>query len=100
MFWGKRQFKGAEYGPYQDRLGDLQLANASRHREFMMVSTKVKAGLSDYYVGVPSKELMALFDGFEPVGEGELPKVVDSLVLADMDAFKESFKFRHELRRS
>jgi hypothetical protein len=68
--------------------------------EFMIVSTKVKAGLSDYYVGVPSKELMALFDGFEPVGEGELPKVVDSLVLADMDAFKERFKFRHELRRS
>jgi len=100
MFWGKRQFKAADYGPYQDRLGDLQLANASRHREFMMVSTKVKANLSEYYVGVPAKELMVLFDGFEPVAEGDLPKVVDSLVVADMDAFRERFKFRHELRRS
>ena len=100
MIWGKRQFKWAEYGPYQDRLGDLQLANASRPREFMMVSTKVKAGVSDIFLGVPSKELMVLFDGFEPVAEGEVPKVVDSLILADMSAFRERFKFRHELRQS
>jgi hypothetical protein len=100
MFWGKRQFKWAEYGPYQDRLGDLQMANAERHREFMMVSTKVNAGVNDIYVGVPSNELLVLFDGFEPVAEGALPKVVDSLLLADMNAFKERFKFRHEVPRS
>lgn len=100
MFWGKRQFKWADYGPYQDRLGDLQMANASLYREFMMFATEVKAGVNDIYVGLPSRELMALFDGFEPVAQSDLPTVVDTLLLADMHAFRERFKFKHEMQRS
>ncbi|HEY3029183.1 MAG TPA: hypothetical protein VGJ68_03260, partial [Bradyrhizobium sp.] len=67
MIWGKRQFQWAEYAPYQDRLEKLQMANATRYREFMMFAIEEKVGLQDIYVGVPTKELMAVFDGFEPV---------------------------------
>lgn len=80
MFWAKRQFKWADYAPYQDRLGNLIMQNPTRYREFMMFSVEKKAGLADIYVGVPTKEFMALFDRFEPVSEDAVPKVVDSLL--------------------
>jgi hypothetical protein len=100
MIWGKRSFQWADYAPYQDRLGDLLMKNPTRYREFMMFSVEQKAGLADIYVGVPAEEFMLLFDGFEHVGEDALPKVVDSLLVADANAFAERFEFRHNLRRS
>jgi hypothetical protein len=101
MIWGKRRFQWAEYAPYQDRLGDLQLANATRHREFMMFAIEEKVGLQDIYVGVPTRGLMAVFDGFEPVSEAALPRVVTSLLLADVNAFKDAgFEFKHNKRSS
>jgi hypothetical protein len=45
----------------------------------MMFAIKGKAGFQDIFIGVPTKELMAMFDRFEPVNEAGLPKVVDSL---------------------
>jgi hypothetical protein len=98
MIWGKRRFQWADYAPYQDRLEKLQMANATRYREFMMFAIQEKVGLQDIYVGVPTNELMAVFDGFEPVSEAALPKVVDSLLLADVNAFKLRFEFRHNKR--
>jgi hypothetical protein len=78
MIWGKRRFRFAEYSPYFDRMEKLILANAALYREFIMVSVKTeKVGESDIYVGVPSKPFMAGFDGFSPVEETELPKVID-----------------------
>ncbi len=99
MIWGKRQFQWADYAPYQDRLGDLIMKNPTQYREFMMFSIEQKVGLSDVYVGVPIKEYMALFDGFEPVSEDALPKVVDTLLVADANAFAERFEFRHNQRK-
>jgi hypothetical protein len=99
MIWGKRRFQWAEYAPYQDRLEKLQMANASRYREFIMFAIKEKAGFQNIYVGVPTKELMVVFDGFEPESEAGLPKVVDTLLLADVNAFKDAgFEFRHNKR--
>jgi hypothetical protein len=99
MIWGKRRFAWAEYARYQDLLGELQLKNATRYREFIMFAIEHKVGDQDIYEGVPSKEFMALFDGFEPVSEATLPKVVDSLLLADVNAFKDTgFEFRHNKR--
>ena len=70
MVWGKRRFAFADYKPYFDRLEKLLMANAQRYAQFIMVSTKVDARESDYYVGVPDNALLALFDGFEPVEIG------------------------------
>lgn len=97
MYWAKRQFDWADYGPYQDRLEALQMAHPTRCSEFMMFSTKVTTATSEYYVGVPTRELLAGFDGFAPVDEGHLPKVVDCLNMGDQNAFAERFTFRHDL---
>jgi hypothetical protein len=99
MFWAKRQFQWADYAPYQDRLGDLLMKNPTRYREFMMFSVEQSAGVGDVYVGVPAKEFMVLFGGFEPVSEEALPKVVDSLLVADANAFAERFEFKHNQKR-
>jgi hypothetical protein len=99
LFWGKREFRWADYAPYQDRLGKLLMATPSRYREFMMFSVEKSVGVSDVYVGVPLQELMSLFDGFDPVEETNLPKVVDSLSVADANAFGERFEFRHNQKR-
>jgi hypothetical protein len=95
MIWAKRRFQWADYAPYQDRLEKLLMANPTRYREFMMFSVEASGGEGDVYVGVPTKEFIALFDGFEPVREAALPKVVDALLIADANAFKERFEFRH-----
>jgi len=51
---------------------------------------------STYWVGVPSEALFALFDGFEQVQEADLPKEVNTLLVAD--ATKEPFASRFIMR--
>jgi hypothetical protein len=94
MFWAKRRFNYAEYAPYMERLEKLMMANPSQYEQFIMVSTYVKRpGLSEYYVGVPSEAFLALFDGFEPVAESDLPKVVDSVhITAAGEEFNKRFR--------
>jgi hypothetical protein len=99
MFWAKRRFEWADYAPYQDRIEKLLMSNATQYREFMMFSIEQKVGLSDVYVGVPAQAFLAVFDGFEPVAEQDLPKMVDSLLVADANAFKERFEFKHNKKR-
>jgi hypothetical protein len=82
-----------------DLLEKLQMVNAALYREFMMVSVKTsKFGTEDYYVGVPNKALLALFDGFDPVEEAELPKPIDTLHVADVTEFESRFQFAHNNR--
>ena len=100
MIWAQRRFAFAEYAPYQDRLEKLLMSNALLYRQFIMVCTDVagEPGVSDYYVGMPSEEFLADLDGFEQVSEHELPKLIDSLCVADAstDEFKSRFRFRHD----
>jgi hypothetical protein len=96
MFWAKRSFEFAAYAPYQDRLGELQMANPTMASQFIMVSTKTNARVSDYYLGVPLKAFLADFDGFSYVAEQELPKEIDTVLLADLasDEFNSRFQCR------
>jgi hypothetical protein len=97
MIWAKREFTWAEYGPYQDRLAELMLANAPQYREFMMVGVnKPDRSKGDYYVGLPSPAFLALFDGFEVVPESELPRQIDCILVADAttDEFRARFAMR------
>jgi N-acetylglutamate synthase-like GNAT family acetyltransferase len=97
MYWAKRQFAFADYAPYQSKLQTLLMANARRHREFMMVATDTKeAGVSTYFVGVPEKAFLAGFDGFTAIDEAELPKEIDTRFVADetSEEFKSRFRFR------
>lgn len=98
MIWAKRIFEGAAYAPYQDRLQQLLFANAAQYQEFIMVCTDTdRPGVSTYWVGVPTEALLAPFDGFERVQEADLPKEIDSLLLADAtkEPFTSRFKFKH-----
>jgi hypothetical protein len=56
-------------------------------------------GESDYYIGLPIKAFLAAFDGFEPVDEAAVPKVVDVFLLGDNNEFNRRFQFRHNLPR-
>ena len=103
MIWAKRRFAFADYSPYFDRFEKLLMSNAPLYRQFIMVSTKVDGddpGMSDVYIGVPSEIFLLGFDGFEPVAESDLPKVIDTLLIADAttDEFKSRFRFRHNER--
>jgi hypothetical protein len=96
MVWGKRRFSGIEYVPSFDLLEKLLMANAALHREFIMVSTKTSKPLvDDFFLGVPNKTFLALFDGFEEIEESDLPKRIDTLHIADAttDQFKSRFHF-------
>jgi hypothetical protein len=97
MNWVKRRFAYADYAPYMDHLTKLLFANPTLYREFIMVSTKVdNARDSDCYIGVPNKAFLIGFDGFESVEEHELPKEIDTVLVADQtkDPFTSRFRFR------
>jgi hypothetical protein len=97
MIWGKRRFAYADYAPYQDRMQQLVLAHPMLYQQFMMVSTKADGpGESMCYVGVPNETIMKEFDGFMPVPEAALPKVVNVVHFAD--ATTEEFTSRFELK--
>jgi len=96
--WAKRRFKYAEFAPYQDILGELQMANAKICGQFIMVSvdTKDEPGESEYYVGVPNKAFLMPFVGFQQIQESELPREIDTLLLADVasEEFQRRFTFK------
>jgi hypothetical protein len=97
MIWAKRRFTWAAYGPYQDRLGQLMLANAKLYPQFIMVGVNLPdRSRGDYYVGLPNPAFLAFFDGFQMVSEGELPKQIDCILVADTttDEFKSRFIMR------
>jgi hypothetical protein len=101
MVWGRRRFQYAEYKPYFERLEQLLLSHPSQYREFMMVGVNTDApGTTEIFVGVPSATLLAAFDGFDPLEESELPKVIDTVHIADTTKveFKSRFSFRHSQR--
>jgi hypothetical protein len=101
MRWAKRRFEGADYGPYFDLFEKLLMANPKFYRQFIMVSTKTdEPGVNDMWIGVPDPSFLAEFDGFEGVTESELPKEIDTLLIADAttDQFKTRFRFRRSFR--
>ncbi|SED39631.1 hypothetical protein SAMN05444161_3116 [Rhizobiales bacterium GAS191] len=98
MIWAKRRFAYADYSPYFDRLEKLLLADPRAYRQFIMVSTKTDdPGVSDYWIGVPDRTFLTGFDGFEIVGEGDLPKEIDALHIGDAttDVFNSRFQLPH-----
>jgi hypothetical protein len=104
MAWAKRRFAFADYGAYFDLFEKLVMANPLLHRQFIMVSVDVwgdKPGVGEYYVGVPSEAFLAGFDGFERVVESDLPKVIDTLHIADATTadFRSRFRFKTDDER-
>jgi hypothetical protein len=96
MVWGKRAFSNADFGRYHERLLKLLYANPASYREFMMVSTKTEdPTLRMYYVGVPLEKFTIAFDEFEYVPDEELPRVIDTVIVADVESKEFITRFRH-----
>ena len=101
MIWAKRNFEFADYGPYLDRLGVLQMSNPTLHDQFIMVSTTINPRSSVYYLGLPKDVYLLGFDRFQIIPESELPKEIDTVHLADQasDEFIKRFRFKASSRR-
>ena len=104
MIWARRRFKWAEYGDYQDRIGDLLKTTPTLQlqQQFMMVNVETgDPGVSDHYIGLPNQAFLEAFDGFEVVSEDQLPKEIDGVSLAiQSEEFTSRFRFRsHEERQ-
>jgi hypothetical protein len=102
MFWAKRHFAYAEFAPYQVIFEKLLMANPTQYQNFLMFS--VQAGgpaKSDYYIGVPNKTFLSLFNGFQEVSEDEVPKEIDTFLVGDQtkEPFTSRFTFKHNRRR-
>jgi hypothetical protein len=98
--WGKRQLSDSEFARYHDRLVKLLYRYPTRYQEFMMVNTKTEnPSARMYYVGVPTDVFMQAFDGFELVKDQDLPKEIDTVIVADVrsDEFENRFQFRNPL---
>ena len=97
MIWGRRQLAKADLARYHARIIKLLYANPAQYREFMMVGTKTEAPtVGIYYVGVPIEAFMEAFDGFELVKAADLPREIDTVIVADVSSeeFKSRFGFR------
>lgn len=96
MFWVKRALKASEFPPYQHKMQVLLLAFPLSQADLIMVSVATeKAGQSICYVGVPLKEMLWIFDGFERVDEDNLPRQIDAVWVADQT--QEPFTTRFQL---
>jgi hypothetical protein len=82
IYWAKKRCSlGAEI-PFMKVVGDLQLKMFSSH----------PLSHEDYevFIGVPQRELLALFEGFTEIQENELPGKLIPLVRRE-DEFEERF---------
>jgi hypothetical protein len=95
MIWAKREFKFAEYGPYQDRFAGLHLS-LREPAGMMMVMAKKSATLSDVIISLPDQALLAMFDGFQLIEESDLPKEASILYV---DHATDDFEKRFTLPR-
>ncbi len=97
MVWGRRRLASTDYVPYFDMLEKLLMANPRLYRQFIMVSTEADdhgPGVDDFYLGAPNETFLALFDGFERITEGDLPRVIDTLHIADATSPEFRSRFR------
>ena len=101
MIWAKQRVSHAACMIYMETIGALQLEDPSSVGELMMVGRDVDGRHQDVYISVPSRELLARFDGFEAVSETELPKQIDFIHIAEHMSgnFKKRFTLRDRQER-
>jgi hypothetical protein len=83
MIWAKQRVAHTACMIYMETIGALQFEHPSSLGELTMVGRDVDGRHQDVYISVPSRELLARFDGFEAVSETELPKEIDFIHVAD-----------------
>jgi hypothetical protein len=90
IYWAKKRCSlGAEI-PFMKVVGDLQLKLDSPHELMMFSSHPLSHEDYEVFIGVPQRELLALFEGFIEIQENELPDKLIPLVRRE-DEFEERF---------
>jgi hypothetical protein len=90
IYWAKKRCSlGAEI-PFMKVVGDLQLKLDSPHELMMFSSHPLSHKDYEVFIGVPQRELLALFEGFTEIQENELPGKLIPLVRRE-DEFEERF---------
>ena len=85
MIWAKRRFQHADYGPYQDRMADLQIKYQDKADQFVMTARPVDAsepGWRNCYIGVPDETFLQGFDGFQRIDEKAVPDDMETILFA------------------
>ena len=101
MIWAKQRVAHTACMIYMKTIGALQFEHPSSVGELMMVGRDVDGRHQDVYISVPSRELLARFDGFEAVSETELPKEIDFIHVAEHTSgeFEKRFTLRDRRNR-
>jgi hypothetical protein len=90
IYWAKKTCEPGAETAFMKVLGDLQLKLAAPHELMMLASRPLANKEYDVFVGVPERELLALFAGFTEIQEHELPEELTALVIRE-DEFDERF---------
>jgi hypothetical protein len=91
IYWAKRVFDPAgSYGKVQDMVAELQMKMGGPHELMMFAGPSPDARVSHVYIGMPTRELLRIFEGFTEIAESELPDGLTRLVTRD-DEFEERF---------
>jgi hypothetical protein len=90
IYWAKKQCDPGADIPFMKRVGDLQLKLGAPHELMMLGSHPLTRKDYEIFIGVPQRELLALFDGVTEIQENELPDRLIALVIRE-DEFDERF---------
>jgi hypothetical protein len=88
VYWAKRSCDPDAEIPFMKLVGDLQLKLGAPHELMMLGSHPLTHKGYEVFIGVPQRELLALFDGFTEIQENELP---------DKECKKETYRGRKRL---
>jgi hypothetical protein len=90
VYWAKRSCDPDAEIPFMKLVGDLQLKLGAPHELMILGSHPLTHKGYEVFIGVPQRELLALFDGFTEIQENELPDKLIALVIRE-DGFDERF---------
>jgi hypothetical protein len=90
IYWAKKTCSPGAEIPLMKVVGDLQLKLSAPHELMMLSSHPPTHQHYEVFIGVPQRELLALFEGFTEIQENELPDKLTALAIRE-DEFDERF---------
>jgi hypothetical protein len=89
MYWASRTFAPDTWFEAQDRFEE-QWEKAGERPDMMLVYAETPDFQVRVFIGLPEANLIAVYPGFHPVGEPDLPKR-PKLLMGDVEEFRRHF---------
>ena|SRR5262249_20739478 len=90
IYWAKKRCDPGAEIRFMKLIGDLQLRLGAPHELMMLGSHPPKRQAYEVFIGVPQRELLALFEGVTEIQENALPDKPIALVIRE-DEFDRCF---------